>query len=88
MIYFWFDGNISSLVRYSYLLILPDDKADTFAASLLISYCSYSSSIYSLIAMILLYIYFKRFFLNLKGLSDGKTVSLTKKEYDSGVNFL
>ena len=33
--------------------------------------------------MILLYIYFKRFALNLKGLSDGKVVSLTKKEYGS-----
>ena len=31
--------------------------------------------------MIILYIYFKRFFLNLNGLSDGKVVLLTKKEY-------
>ena len=42
--------------------------------------------------MILLYIilkiYSKRFFLNVKGLSDGKAVSLTKKEYDSVVHFL
>ena len=29
--------------------------------------------------MILLYIHFKRFLLNRKGLSDGKVVSLTKK---------
>ena len=36
----------------------------------------------------LLYIYFKRFFLNLKGLSDGKFVSLTKKEYGSALHFL
>ena len=42
--------------------------------------------------MILLYvilrIYSKRFFLNLEGLSDGKVVSLTKKEYGSAVHFL
>ena len=42
--------------------------------------------------MILLYIYFKRFFLNLKvnlkGLSDGKAVSTTKKEYGLAVHFL
>ena len=33
--FFWLEGNISSPVRY--LLILPDDKADIFAASPLIS---------------------------------------------------
>ena len=32
----------------------------------------------------LLYVFCKRFFLNLKGLCDGKVVSLTKKEYGSG----
>ena len=32
--------------------------------------------------------YSKRFFLNLRGLSDGKVVSLTKKEYGSAVYFL
>ena len=37
--------------------------------------------------MILLYIYFKRFFLNVKELSDGKVVSLTKKEHFPAVNF-
>ena len=35
----------------------------------------------------LLTCYFKRFFLNLKGLSDGKVVSLTKTEYGSAVLF-
>ena len=30
----------------------------------------------------------KRFFLNLKGLSDASVVSLTKKEYGSAVQFL
>ena len=34
----WLDGNISSPVRNSYLWSFPDDKADIFAASLLISY--------------------------------------------------
>ena len=29
----------------------------------------------------------KRFFLNLKGLSDASVVSLSKKEYDSAVYF-
>ena len=36
----------------------------------------------------LLHVYHKRFFLNLKGLSDGKIVSLTKNEYGSAVHFL
>ena len=42
--------------------------------------------------MILLYVilklYSKRLFLNLKGSSDGKVVSLTKKEYGSAVHLL
>ena len=39
--------------------------------------------------MILLYIYLKRFFLDLKGLSDGKVVTLTEKKKENGstVNF-
>ena len=45
IICFLLEGNISSPVRYTYLSILPDDKADIFAASLLISYCSASSLI-------------------------------------------
>ena len=40
------------------------------------------------ILYVILKIYFKRFFLSLKGLSDGKVVSLTKKEYGSAVKFL
>ena len=35
----------------------------------------------------LFYIYSKRFFLNLKGLCDGKVVLLIKKEYGSTVQF-
>ena len=38
-------SNISSPVKYSYLSILPDDNADIFAASLLISHCTFSSII-------------------------------------------
>ena len=38
--------------------------------------------------MLFLKIYSKRFFLKLKGLSDGKVVPLTKKEYFSAVHFL
>ena len=38
--------------------------------------------------MILLYIYFKRFSLNLKELSNGKVVSLTKKEHCSAGHFI
>ena len=41
----WLEGNISSPVRYSYLSILPQDNTDIFAASLLISYCSFLSLI-------------------------------------------
>ena len=39
------DGKIYSPVRYLYLSIFPDDNADIFAASLLISYCNFSSLI-------------------------------------------
>ena len=67
--------------------ILPDGKADVLAASLLRSYCSFSFLIWSLI-VIFYYMCSKRFFLNLKGLSDASVVSLTKKEYGSAVRFL
>ena len=36
----------------------------------------------------MIFYYPTRFFLNLKGLSDGKVVSVTKKEYGSLVDFL
>ena len=72
-------------VRYSYLSVLPDDKADISAAFLLISYSSFSSLIWSLSWF---YYMLKRFFPNLKGLSDASVASLTKKEYDSAVHFL
>ena len=43
----WLEGNVSSPARYSYLSILPDDKANVFAASLLIPYCNFLSLILS-----------------------------------------
>ena len=64
---------------YSYLSISPDDNADTFAASLLISYCNFSFLILSSVVLIGFYILSKRFFLKRKGLSDAKVVSITKK---------
>ena len=39
----WSGGNISLLVRQLHLPILPDDNGNIFAASLLISYCSFFS---------------------------------------------
>ena len=79
---------ISSPVRNSYLSIFPDDKAGIFAAYRLISYCSFSSIILSSIVMINFYIVSKRFFLKRQELSDGRVVSITKKEYGSTVDFL
>ena len=79
--YFGLEGNKSSPLRYSYLLILPGDKVDIFAASLLISYCSFSFIIWSSIVIIVLYFYFLlifNFFLNFKGFFDGKVVSFTE----------
>ena len=79
-------GNISSPARYSYLSILPYDKADIFAASLLISYYSFSSLILS--SVVSYYILSKRFFLKCKGLFDARVASITKKEYGFAVHFL
>ena len=72
-------GNISSPVRYSHLLIFPDDNADIFAASLLLSYCSFSSLILSSVAMIRFYVLFGRYFLKRKELSDARVASITRK---------
>ena len=47
IIFLRLEGNISSPVRYSYFYIFPDDNADTFVASVLISYWSFSSPILS-----------------------------------------
>ena len=62
----WSGGNASSPTRYSYLSILHDDRADIFAASLLISYYIFSDTL------------FKIFFLKCKGFSDARVVSISK----------
>ena len=59
----WSEGNIALSVRYPSLSIFPDDNADTFAASLLISYCRFSSLILLSIVLISFYILSKRLFL-------------------------
>ena len=80
----WLEDNISSPVSYSYLPILPDENADIFAASLLMSYCSFSAKILLSIAMISFYIFCEILFLK----PDARVVSLTKKEYRFAVHFL
>ena len=77
----WSEDSISTLVRYSYSLILPGDNADIFAAFLLISYCNFSSLILSSVVMTNFYIVSKRFFLKRGALFDERVVSITKKEY-------
>ena len=66
--------------------MFPDDNADIFAASLLISYCNFSSVISSSIVMISFYILSKRLFLKPKGLSDARVASINKKEYGFAVH--
>ena len=70
------------------MFIFPNYNADIFAASLLITYCSFSSLILSSVVMISFYILSKRFFLKHEGLSDARVTSITKKEYDFTVYFL
>ena len=76
----WWDGNIFSPVKYSYLSILPENNADVFAASLLMLYGSFLSWCLSSIVMINFYILPKRLFLKREELSDERAVSITKKE--------
>ena len=61
--------------------MLPDEKSDVFAAFLL-TLCSMV-----FLNIVFPHIHFKRFFLNLKRLSNGKVVLLTKKEYGSAAYF-
>ena len=77
IIYLWLEGNIFSLVWYSYLSIFPD----IFASSLLISCCSFSLLILSSILMVSFYILSKR-------LSVAKVALITKKEYGLVLHFL
>ena len=82
--FLWSEGCISSPVRHSYLSFFPDDNAGVFAASLLISYCDFSSSVF----LISFYILSLRFSLKCRGLYDARVVSITQKEYHHGVHFL
>ena len=76
------------VIFFLYLSILPDDNADDFAASLLISYCTFSYLILSSVFEVSFYILSKRFFLKYKVLSDVRVLSINKKEYDSEVHFV
>ena len=80
---FWLrlEANISSPVRYSYLLIFLHDNADIFAAFLLISYWRFLSLILSSIVMISFCIFSKTFFLKCERLFNATVASITKKEY-------
>ena len=82
----WSEGSISSPARYSYLSIFKDDKADIFAASLLIPYCTFLYRILSSILVISFCILSKRFFLKRGGLSDARVATITKKEYGFAVH--
>ena len=73
----WSRGNIYSSVRYSYLSIFSDDNADIFAASLLMSNCSFLSLFLSSTAMIIFYIISITFFLKREALSDARVLSST-----------
>ena len=84
----WSEGNSSSPVRYSYLLILPDDNVDIFAASLLISSYNFSSLILSSIVVISFYIPSERSIPKRKGLCNAIVVLTTKKEYGFAVHFM
>ena len=80
-LYFLSEGNISLHVRCLCLSVLPDDNADIFASSLLISYYSFSSLILSSIVMIIPFIFSETLSLKRKGLIDGRVISFTKKRY-------
>ena len=73
----WSKGSSSSPARYIfiYMEILPDNNADIFAPSFLISYCTFPSSILWSVVLISFYILSKRFFLECKRLAD----AITKK---------
>ena len=60
--------------------MFPDENANIFAASLLISYCSFSFLVLSPILLINFNILSKTFFLKCEGLSDARVVSVIKKK--------
>ena len=83
----WSGGIISSPVRFIYLSNFPQDNADIFAVSLLISFCSFSPLILSPVVMVSFYILSTGFFLKHKGLSEAIVVWITKNEYGFAVHF-
>ena len=60
--------------------MFPDENANIFAASLLMSYCSFSFLVLSPILLINFIILSKTFFLKCEGLSDARVVSIIKKK--------
>ena len=81
------EGNILLPVRNSYLSNFPDNNAAIFSASLLISYCIFSSQILSSIIMISFYILSKRFYLKHDGLFCARVAPIAKKEYEFAIHF-
>ena len=79
--FLWSGGSISSPARNSYLSIFPYNKANIFAASLLVSYCSFLFLMLLLIVMVIFYILSERFFLKRKRLCDVRVALITKSEY-------
>ena len=63
---------------FAFIIFFPDYKANVFAASLLISCCSFSFLILTLFVMISFYILSRRFFLKREGLSDARVASINK----------
>ena len=64
-------------VRYSWLSILPDDHENIFAASLLISYFSFSYLTLLSVAIVTFHILSKRLHLKPRALSDARVVPMT-----------
>ena len=87
IIILWSEGSISSSLRCSYLSTSLDDRAEIFAASLLISYCNFSTVKLLLVVNSSFDILSKRFFLKHKGLFDARVASLTKKEYGFALHY-
>ena len=85
IIVLWSYGNISLLVKNSYLSIFLVDYADIFVASLLILCSTFSSLILSSIVIISFYILSKKLFMKREELSDTRVVSKTNSEYGFAV---
>ena len=80
IIWIWLKGNISSTVKYSCLSNFPDDNVNIFPVSLLISYYTFSSRMFSLTIMISSYILSER--------SDARVALFSEKNIILQYNFL